>query len=73
MSQQETPILSLDDYGPTIRKIREARGLSQKQLAHLMGVDQRDISRWEVGPNLVSPTNFLKVMKALNGNIVIRY
>lgn len=73
MMQQEITITSAEEYGPAIRRIREARGLSQEQLAQLMGIDQRTISRWEVGPNLVNPVNFLKVITALDSIILIRY
>lgn len=35
--------------GEKLRKIREAVGLTQKELAEKLGVYQRDISRWETG------------------------
>jgi transcriptional regulator with XRE-family HTH domain len=73
MAKNEIVINSVEDYGPALRQAREAQGLSQKQLADIMGVDQREVSRWEIGPNLVSPRNFLKAMSALNCTLLVRY
>jgi transcriptional regulator with XRE-family HTH domain len=73
MEKEEIQIQSTADYGPAIRQVRLARGLSQKQLAAIMDVDQREISRWEGGPNLVSQANFLRAMTALNGTLVVKY
>lgn len=36
-------------FGRRLRKLREARGLSQAQLAELSGIDRGDISRFEAG------------------------
>jgi transcriptional regulator with XRE-family HTH domain len=35
--------------GKDVREWREARGLSQRRLARLLGVDQVTIYRWEAG------------------------
>ena len=35
--------------GEKLRAAREAAGLTQTQLADKVGVQQRDISRWETG------------------------
>lgn len=32
---------------PTLRELREAKGLSQSELAERVGVDRATISRWE--------------------------
>lgn len=42
--------------GEKIRELREKRGLSQKQLADALGIDQSAIARWETGAN--EPTAF---------------
>lgn len=42
--------------GEKIRALREAKGLSQKELAEALGVDQTAISAWEKNKN--EPTLF---------------
>ncbi len=37
------------EFGERLRKVREARGLSQSALAEQAGLDQGDISRFEAG------------------------
>ena len=39
------------EIGSRIRKYREERGLSQKQLAELIGVKNNRVSNWEQGVN----------------------
>lgn len=39
------------EIGSRIRKYREERGLSQKQLAELIGVKNNRVSNWEQGLN----------------------
>jgi transcriptional regulator with XRE-family HTH domain len=73
MAKEEIIIHSTADLGPTLRKLREARGLSQEQLAEKIGVTQRQVSRWEIGPNLVNHQNFLRVLAALDGGLIVRY
>jgi transcriptional regulator with XRE-family HTH domain len=73
MAKEELKIDSTTDLGPALRKLREARKLSQEQLAMKLGVTQRLVSRWEIGPNLVSQKNFLKVVAALDGEVIVRY
>ena len=35
--------------GEELKKARKEKGMTQKQLAALVGCDQREISRWECG------------------------
>ena len=41
------PIERLDQIAPYVTKIRIARGVSQTQLARLLGVSKQVINRWE--------------------------
>lgn len=50
------------DTNSPIKKLREAAGLSQEELAHRMKVSVSAISRWERG--LVEPTMTVAQMKA---------
>ena len=52
-----------------IKKMRINRGLSQKQLAELIGVEQQHVSRWENGKHRPSIDVFQKLAKILNCNI----
>lgn len=45
---------------------RLASGLTQKQLADLVGCNQKDISRWETGDRKPTIESLLKLSKALN-------
>jgi transcriptional regulator with XRE-family HTH domain len=50
-----------------LKKIREAAGLSQEELARLMDVSASSISKWERG--LAEPTMTVAQMKAFCGAI----
>ena len=52
-----------------IKKMREKRGLTQKQLAELMGVKQSNISRWEAGTYQPNATTLKKMADVLNCRI----
>ncbi|QEM10188.1 helix-turn-helix domain-containing protein [Mucilaginibacter rubeus] len=39
----------LKNLGERIRKIREQKGITQKQLAHTIGKDQQSVQRLETG------------------------
>lgn len=43
------PLTELDRLGTSIRRWREAAGLSQAQLAERLGTTQSAVSRWENG------------------------
>lgn len=50
-----------------IKKARKAAGMTQKELAEMIGVYQKDISRWENGertPNLEAFSNICRALKA---------
>lgn len=49
-----------------IKKARKAAGITQKELAEILGVRQKDISRWENGertPNLEAFSGICKALK----------
>ena len=52
-----------------IKKMREQRGLTQKQLADLIGVAQQHVSRWENGKHRPSIDTVQKLAEILNCNI----
>lgn len=49
-----------------LREIRKLKGLTQTELAELMGVNLRSISSWERGATILNAENIVKVCKALN-------
>lgn len=52
-----------------IKKMRQKRGLSQGQLADLIGVAQQHVSRWENGKHRPSIDTVQKLAEILNCNI----
>ena len=52
-----------------IKEMRIKRGLTQKQLAELLGVKQSNISRWEAGTFQPNATTLKKMADALNCRI----
>lgn len=55
--------------GKKIKAIRKKRGLTQKQLAELLGVKQQNISDWERGERSPSVKNLKKLSEILNCQI----
>ena len=53
----------------SIKKLRINRGLTQKQLAELLGVKQQNISDWERGERSPSVKNLKKLSEILNCQI----
>ena len=52
-----------------IARLREARNLTQKQLADLIGVQQQHVSRWERGERTPASVNLLKLCQVLECRI----
>ena len=48
-----------------IKKIREARGMRQYELANRMGVKQASVSAWESGRAMPSAENLVKLADIL--------
>lgn len=49
-----------------IARIRMDRGLTQGQLAEMIGTSQNMISRWEIGSRTPSGRSLIKIAAALN-------
>ena len=48
-----------------LRRIRQSRGLSLKEVAHTAGFSQNDVSRWEQARHIPSVLNFQAIINAL--------
>jgi len=55
--------------GAQIREIRKARGLTQEQLAEMIDVEQKHVSRIESGKNYPSIDRLEKMAAALNASL----
>jgi transcriptional regulator with XRE-family HTH domain len=67
----QDPRNGVQSFGPRLRDLRVARGLSQHQLAELVGVSQRKLSDIERGkrPPLLLPTQLMAMADALSVNV----
>jgi transcriptional regulator with XRE-family HTH domain len=54
-----------------LRALRRAKGLTQKQLSVMLGVDQTRISDIENKPGAVNVAQFLRLLAALDVRIVL--
>lgn len=52
-----------------LRKLRLAKGLTQKELADKIGVKHNEVSRWELGMNKFGIKNAIKLSIALECEI----
>lgn len=55
--------------GHRLRMRREEMDLSQEQLAQRVGVDQRQISRWELGASDLRISTLIKLVDVLNVDV----
>lgn len=67
-TEEPSAILAI---GEMIQSLRAKRGISQKGLAALTGIDQGDISKLERGRGNPSVRTLERVVKALDGRITI--
>ena len=58
-------------FGEVIRQLRKERGLSQKDLAQLLKIDQSRIPVWEKGAVIPSGVNLLKITRALGVSLAV--
>lgn len=56
-------------FGSKIKEIREKRGLNQEQLAELIDMESRHLSRIETGKSFTTLENIEKIAKILDVNI----
>ena len=61
----ECPHIEADSLGERIRKHRLLKDLTQKQLAALIGVQQKPVSDWEIGSYEPSMKSVIKIADAL--------
>lgn len=66
MTDRTTPRKTNDS---SIARIRMERGLTQAQLADMVGCYTKDISRWETGKHKPSIAAMLKIARALGCQI----
>ena len=57
------------DLGQRIRKLRKDKKITQEQLAEMVGIDPKNISRIEKGNNYPTAENLTSIAKALNVDI----
>ena len=58
-----------NNLGQNILKYRKIRKITQEQLADLVGIDQKSISKIETGYNYPTAENITAIAKALNVDI----
>ena len=61
------------DIGRQVRSLREARGLSQRELAERMGTTQSAIARLEAGGSRPSLSTLERLADALGTTIEVRF
>lgn len=57
------------DLGQKIQQLRKERKITQEQLAELVGIDPKNISRIENGNNYPTAENLTSIAEALSVNI----
>ena len=66
------PIRTVKDLGAAIRQARKRRGLTQTQLATLLGIRQAGISDMERGSTGVAVGTILRTLAALGATLIVR-
>ena len=56
-------------FAETLRKLREEKGLSQKQLGKIMFVNHSTIARWENGSRLPDAAMILRIADTLGADV----
>ena len=62
-----------DQFAQTLRKLREARGLSQKQLGEQIFTTQSTVAHWENGSRLPDAGMILRIAKCLGVDAKVLY
>ena len=61
------PVIDLEATGRNIRRLREVKSVSVRELAHFLGLsDVQPIYKWQRGVTLPSIDNLLALSKYLN-------
>lgn len=72
MSTMDYPLNLADQLSAHLRSLRKARGITQKDLAKLLGVAQSRIAAIEANPGAVSMNQLFDVLRALGATLVLR-
>lgn len=59
--------------GKRIQEIRKQKGMSQEQLAEIIGIEPNNVSRIENGKNYPTPENIAKIANALDKEVYELY
>ena len=54
------------EFGERLYRLREERGLSQKQLAEMLGITQQSYAAWERRPTALKPEQLADLAKILD-------
>ena len=57
------------NFKDNVKRLRKAQGLTQKQLADLLGVSKVSVYYWENGKNDISGESLVALSKALNATV----
>ncbi len=66
------PIPLIDQLSQHLRALRKTRGLSQAQLAKMMGVTQARVAVIESNPSVVSVGQLFEMLRLLQAQLVLR-
>ena len=55
-----------------LKEIRKSKGLTQQELAHLLGMKQQQYSRYEIEENQIPLKIFIKIIKICDCEIQIK-
>lgn len=55
----------MTDFGPRLRQLREARNLTQREVADLLAIDYMQVYRYEKGVNLPSVETAVRLARIL--------
>lgn len=62
-----------DEVATLLRRRRESAGLTQKELANLMGRTQSMVARWEKGETEMTLTTLDRLARALDTELTVRF
>ncbi|MVB11629.1 helix-turn-helix protein [Caprobacter fermentans] len=64
-NQKSVPVKKIADFGKRLNYTRRKKGLLQRQLGELIGVDQRTVSLWEMERYYPGASKIQEIIKAL--------
>lgn len=72
MSTMDYPITIVDQLSTHLRSLRQSKGITQKDLAKMLGVTQSRVAAIERHPGAVSAGQLFEIIRTLGASIVIR-